>query len=79
MNASQLKDKAGELQAGGGYLCFHPLNGSPRQVLRVTFVEYTACPAVVIVRDDLGRVFRCSRRAIFEYPGNADQDLHAGD
>jgi hypothetical protein len=54
------------LEKGHAYLRLEATastNGRPSQ--RVTFISYDPCPALVIVRDEDGRRWRCPRDQIF--------------
>ncbi len=41
-------------------------DGERRTILKVTFVNYTPCPAIVIIKQIDGRIHRCLREDLFE-------------
>jgi len=66
MDKSDKYIRAGSLQEGEKYLYRTLLNcDNNRGLIIVTFIAYTACPAIVVVKNlKLGR-FRCNRMDIF--------------
>ncbi len=67
MISQQMPEHPSELHQGASYLYRHRNNGSSSYV-PVIFLDYTPCPAVIIIRDEGGNCRRCAREELCNVP-----------